>query len=228
MSYQQHKTTNYLSPNLFYNHFLFWLVRLQPFIEPTGRPTMSANSFVNAFRVQYGCGLRISELLNLKKRDIDLNHRLVTISKPKTGHRVTFKSNGSFVDNITPQRTTILPYDINMLEKQMNGLSKDDTLFTMNRHIMWQYAKDAGRLGGLPISEIQNIKTIDGVWTHLMRKSCSKRMRDLGATRELAMVKLRHVNHDAHDTYDRPDLNMLLDWELEHIASPSHEKEMLN
>lgn len=225
MSFLQHKTTNYLSPELFYGKFLFWLVRLQPFVSDTGRPPMDAKSFVTAFKVQYGCGLRVSELLGLKKKDIDLNHRLLTIAKPKTGHRVTFKSNGSFVDNITPQRTTILPYDIAMLETHMNNLSKDDNLFTMNRHIMWQYAKDAGRLAGLPISEIQNIKTIDGVWTHLMRKSCSKRMRDLGATRELAMVKLRHVNHDAHDTYDRPDLNMLLDWELDHFPTlPSFSK----
>ena len=217
IAFQQQKISNYLSPELFYNKFLFWLIRIQPFILETGRPPMNANSFVTAYRVQYGCGLRISEVLNLKKKDIDLNHRLVTIAKPKTGHRVTFKSNGSFVDNITPQRTTILPYDIEMLDKYMNGLDKDDKLFTTNRHIMWQYAKDAGNLAGLNIGEIQNIKTIDGVWTHLMRKSCSKRMRDLGATRELAMVKLRHVNHDAHDTYDRPDLNLLLDWELEHF-----------
>ncbi len=108
MTFQQHKTTNYLSPELFYNKFLFWLVRLQPFVSDSGRPPMDANSFVTAFKVQYGCGLRVSELLGLKKRDIDLNHRLVTIAKPKTGHRVTFKSNGSFVDNITPQRTTLL------------------------------------------------------------------------------------------------------------------------
>lgn len=224
MSELQYRLTNYLSPELFYNKFLFWLVRLQPFVNKGVRSSMSADSFVTAFRVQYGCGLRISETLNLKKRDLDLNHRLVTISKPKTGHRVTFKSNGSFVDNITPQRTTILPYDINMLEKYMSGLSKDDKLFTANRHIMWQYAKDAGNLAGLRIGEIQNIKTIDGVWTHLMRKSCSKRMRDLGATRELSMVKLRHVNHDAHDTYDRPDLNTLLEWEHQNLSSVRDEK----
>ena len=70
-------------------------------------------------------------------------------------------------------------------------------------------------MAGLRIGEIQQRKTIDGVWTHLMRKSCSKRMLDLGATRELRMLKLRHVFRDAHDAYDRPDLNTLLDWEQE-------------
>jgi integrase len=219
--YQQLQTTNYLSPFLFYNKFLFWLIRLQPFINETGRPPMNADSFVRAFRIQYGCGLRISEVLNLKKKDIDLNHRLLTIAKPKTGHRKKFRTDGTIIDNIKTQRTTILPYDIDMLEKQLDQVSDNDKIFNANRHVMWQYAKDAGNLAGLPIGEIQDEKTIDGIWTHLMRKSCSKRMRDMGASRELAMVKLRHVNKDAHDAYDRKDINALLEWESQNFQMVS-------
>lgn len=212
--FQLLETTNYLSPFVFYNKFLFWLIRLQPFIEPTGRASMSANEFVRLFRLLYGSGLRVSEALSLRKKDIDLNHRLLTIAKAKTGYN---------------QRTTILPYDIPVMEKQLDSLSKDDYLFNANRHLVWQYGKDAGRLAGLDIGEIQTTKTIDGIWNHLLRKSCSKRMRDLGASRELAMVKLRHVNVGAHDTYDRPDLNALLNWEDKHFSTLQfHEKEMLN
>lgn len=219
--YLQLQTTNYLSPFLFYNKFLFWLVRLQPFVTETGRPPMSADSFVRAFRIQYGCGLRISEVLNLKKQDIDLNHRILTITKPKTGHRKTFRTDGTVIEQIKSQRTTILPYDIDMLEKQLDQLSNNDKLFTANRHVMWQYSKDAGNLAGLQIGEIQDEKIIDGVWTHLMRKSCSKRMRDLGASRELGMVKLRHVNRDSHDAYDRKDINALLEWESQQFGTVS-------
>ena len=201
---QQFQTTNYLSPNLFYNKFLFWLVRLQPFISEYGRPPMNADSFVRAYRLQYGSGLRISELCNLQKKDIDLNHRILIIKTAKTGYN---------------QRATILPYDIDMMQKQLDPLSKDDIVFPANRHILWQYAKDAGNLAGLQIGEIQRSKTIDGVWTHLLRKSCSKRMKELGANRELRMLKLRHVFKDAHDTYDAPDLNELLDWELHKFTS---------
>lgn len=205
--FQLLETTNYLTPNVFYNKFLFWLVRLQPFVNQTGNPPMKADEFVRLFRLLYGSGLRVSEALNLKKKDLDLNHRLLTISKAKTGYN---------------QRTTILPYDISMLEKQMANLSKDDYLFKANRHIVWQYGKDAGNLAGLNIGEIQGKKTIDGVWNHLMRKSCSKRMRDLGASRELAMVKLRHVNVGSHDTYDRPDLNAVLIFEDKHFGTQQH------
>ena len=202
--YQLIKTTNYLSPFVFYNKFLFWLVRLQPFIEETGRPPMKADEFIRLFRLLYGSGLRVSEALSLKKKDFDLNHRLLTIPKAKTGYN---------------QRTTILPYDIPVIEKQLDPLSKDEFVFKANRHLVWQYGKDAGNLAGLQIGEIQSKKTIDGVWNHLLRKSCSKRMRDLGASRELAMVKLRHVNVGAHDTYDRPDLNALLNWEDKHFST---------
>ena len=202
--FQLIQTTNYISDFTFYNKFLFWLIRLQPFVSDTGRPPMKADEFVRLFRLLYGSGLRVSEALSLRKKDIDLNHRLLTIAKAKTGYN---------------QRTTILPYDIPVIEKQMDPLSKDDYLFNANRHLVWQYGKDAGKLAGLDIGEIQGKKTINGVWNHFWRKCCSKRMRDLGASRELAMVKLRHVNVGSHDTYDRPDLNALLTWEDKHFST---------
>lgn len=216
---QQFQSTNYMTPYVFYNKFLFWLVRLQPFINETGRPPMNADSFVRLFRILYGCGLRVTEGISLEKRDIDLNHRLLTIRKPKTGHKKKFRTDGTVVDNVQSQRTTILPYDIPMLEKHLDQLSSHDKLFPANRHIVWQYGKDAGNLAGLNIGEIQGSKIIDGVWNHLMRKSCSKRMQELGASRELRMLKLRHVFRDAHDAYDVADLNALLNFEAQHFSN---------
>ena len=154
MNQLQFKTTNYLSPYLFYNKFLFWLVRLQPFIE--GKPPMSANQFIYAFKLQYGSGLRITEVINLTKQDLDLNHRIVTITKAKTGRN---------------QRTTILPYDISSLDHFLEQFTKSDKLFPVDRFVMWKFAKWTGQLAGLNVSEIQKIRTIDGVWTHLLRKS---------------------------------------------------------
>ena len=46
---------------------------------------MSADAFVTAFRVQYGCGMRISEVLNLEKRDFNIERRILTIRQAKTG-----------------------------------------------------------------------------------------------------------------------------------------------
>jgi len=202
MNQLEFSTTNYLSPFLFYNKFLFWLVRLQPFIEH--HASMSADQFVYAFKFQYESGLRITEALQLTKQDIDLNHKIVTIRKAKTG---------------TNQKTTILPYAVSSLDHFLDKFSNTERIFPTDRSTMWRFGKDAGKLAGLGISEIQQKQTIDGIWTHLLRKSCSKRMQQLGASRELRMVKLRHSNRDAHDTYDRPDLNTLLEWEAQHFPT---------
>lgn len=192
------KSTNYLDENLFYNKFLFWVVRLDQFHAKDQKPSMSADGFVTAYRIQYGCGLRVSELLKLTRKSFNLNLRLLTIDKAKTGNN---------------QKTTILPYDIDRLEKHFANYSNDEPVFPTSRMTMWRYAKDAGLMAGLNIMEIQKGRNIEGVWTHLMRKSCSKRMREYGADRELRMLKLRHVFKDAHDAYDNYDFNALLEFE---------------
>ena len=190
--------TNYLDEYKFYNKFLFWVPRLDAFHSETGRPPMDANQFVTAYSIDYECGLRISELLDLERRDFNLNLRLLTIRDAKTGEN---------------QKTTILPYRIDLLEQFFANYSKGEKLFSVSRMTMWRYAKFAGLLAGLNIFEIQKQKTIEGLWTHAFRKACSKRMRDYDADRELRMLKLRHAFKDAHDAYDNYDLNALLQWE---------------
>ena len=227
--YLQFEKSNYLSPYLFYNHFLYWVTRLHPFVSPKGKPPMDSKGFVNAYRVQYGSGLRITELISLRVADVDLNNRILTIQKAKTGkHFGKMRADGTVIEEYIPQKATILPFDIYMLEEHMKTLSKKDLLFPANRHIMWQYARDAGNYAGLQIGEVQRVKVINNVWTHLMRKSCSKRMQELGASRELRMLKLRHAMKDAHDAYDMPDINTLLRWENQQFdPSVMIEKERL-
>ena len=208
------ETTNYLSPYIFYNKFLFWIPRLEAFISQKSKPPMTANEFVLTYRILYGSGLRVSELTDSTVGDFHLNHRIFKIAKAKTGYN---------------QLATILPYDISPLEKHFATKSKSDKAFPVGRHLLWDYAKDAGRLAGINIGEVQKQKIVDGVWTHLFRKSCSKRMAQLGASRELRMAKLRHAMKDAHDAYDRVSIQDLLEWENKQWGSRQMiEKEMLN
>ena len=193
-----YESTNYLTPYMFYNKFLFWVVRLESFISQRSKPPMTANEFVLAYRILYGSGLRVSELTESTVGDFNLNHRIFKIAKAKTGYN---------------QLATILPYDIDPLEKYFATKSKKDKAFPVGRHLLWDYAKDAGRLAGLSIGEVQKQKVIDGMWTHVFRKSCSKRMKALGASRELRMAKLRHVFKDAHDAYDNENTQAVLGWE---------------
>lgn len=201
---QELKSTNYLDPDTFYNKFLPALVRLEPFTNGLKCYPMDANQFVICADIQYCSGLRVSEVLNLTKSDFDLVHRILIIRTAKTGK-------GKI------QKTTILPYQVEKLIKFLDRFRNDEKIFPTTRQTIWKYYRNAGRLAGLNIFESQNQRDIANVWTHLLRKSCSKRMQGLGASRELRMRKLRHSFRDAHDAYDVVDLNTLLDWEAEHF-----------
>lgn len=196
------KTDN-IDASTFYNKFLFWLPRLQPFIEESGRPPMSAQKFINFFRILYGCGLRISEGVELERRDFDLDKRTVNIRNTKT--------------NEYPL-TTVLPYDVEILENMFKTHSKFEKLFPIDRNIAWLYAKQAGQLGGLKIFQTHERRNIDGVWTSIFRLSCSKRMFEQNASIELIQRKLRKkpskvINHPMNDLLDT-----LLVWENEQYS----------
>jgi integrase len=84
---------------------------------------------------------------------------------------------------------------------------------------MWKYYRNAGRLAGLNIFESQDQRNISNVWTHLLRKSCAKRMEDLGAKESLIARKLRHSSGSVTQRYTKVDINALLDWEEKHFTT---------
>lgn len=209
------KFTNYLNPNLFYNEFLDWLVRLDEFHLDDIDPPMSANQFYFLARISYGSALRVTEGLNLIKEDFDLDHRILKIWNPKT------KKGGI-------QKTTILPYDVKSIERFLNKFSDSDQLFPITRSTAWRYYKNASRLGGMNIFESKDEIEISGAWTHLLRSSCSKMYEDLGAKHSIVQKKLRHGGKDVTDRYTKVDLQAVLDFEEIHLqkclAVPTLEK----
>ena len=201
----QIKSTNYLSPQLFYNKFLDNLVMLDEFHSDTRPSAMDANHFYWAARIQYGSALRISEVLVLMPSDFDLNHRILTLRHTKTGK-------GKI------QKTSILPYDVMKLEKFLESHDKDETLFKCTRSTMWRYYKNASLLGGMNLFEAKDIINIEGAWTHLLRSSCAKMYEDLGAKESLIAKKLRHSpGRSVTARYTKIDLGTLLDWDWEHL-----------
>jgi len=237
------KSTNYLNPKVFYGTFLKWLPRLEPFTSGVGRPaSMDADHFVMAARIQYGSALRISEDLRLVRKDFDLNHRILTLHNTKTGwyfckcvefvkpmdYMQTRRKQISKTDEncvkckgtgkiSTLQKTTILPYDVEPIEKFLEQHSKDEVLFKTSRQTMWNYYKDVSRLADLNIFEAKDIINIDGAWTHLLRSSCAKMYEDLGAKESMIARKLRHTSGSVTSRYTKIDIGALLDWEDEHL-----------
>ena len=124
---------NYLNPNDF-EEFLEWLVRLEPFHSDTEKPPMSAQRFVNLFKLMRECNLRVSEVINLRKGDFDLKHKIIMIRYPNS-------------DKV--QRTITLPKDDIWLQKFLLSYNDEDKIFPTTSETVHQYAKDAYILGGL-------------------------------------------------------------------------------
>lgn len=189
------------------------------------------------FKVLYGCGLRVSEALTLRKDDFDLDKQILTIQHAKTSKKkcpkcMRIKRDGFkkilvvILDNCKkcnneriinkPQRTTILRKDIPVLKDYLNSLDSD-VLFPTTRQTVWNVSKILSRKAGLNLFEQQNERSITDAWTHLFRKSRAKLMSQKGASRELIQLKLRHAFKEAIDTYLRIDINYLIKWENENL-----------
>lgn len=200
------KSTNILTPQSFYEDFLDWLVRLDEFHDDEQEPPMSMNQFYWAARLQWGCGLRISELLKLIKADFDLEHKILTIRNHKT------KKGGI-------QKTTIMPYDIAKLKSFLESFDDVERIFPTTRSTMWRYYKNASKLGGLNLFESKDQINIEGAWTHLMRSSCTKMYESLGAEPSIISTKLRYNPINTMKQLDKSELNEVLDFESQKLRT---------
>jgi len=213
---------NYLSPENF-ARFLDVMPRLPIYHMDLQKPSVTPKELQMIAKIQYGCALRIGEVLSLHVEDFNLETKIVTLRRTKTGLRKCTKCKGKD-ENCKkcdgkgkirkPQFTSIPSWLITYLGNFLEN--KSGVLFPVSRVTIWNYYKSAGYMANLDIFEQQDERAIHGIWPHLLRKSYSKWMQKQGAPRELRMVKLRHANRDAHDTYDRPDIHTLIHWENTH------------
>ncbi len=226
---------NYLS-RLDFAKFLDVMPRLPIYHMDLQKPSVTPKELQMIAKIQYGCALRIGEVLSIHSEDFNLETKIVTLRRTKTGLRKCSKCKGKTEDkelekagiytvNVCKkcdgkgkirinQFTTIPEWLNNDLKSFLQN--KSGQLFKTSRQVIAEYYKSAGYMANLNIYEMQTEREVYGVWTHLLRKSYSKWMQEMGATRELRMVKLRHANKDAHDAYDRPDINAVLIFESKH------------
>lgn len=223
---------NYLSP-LNFARFLDSMPKLPIYHMDLQKPSVTPKELQMIAKIQYGCALRIGEVLSIHAEDFNLETKIVTLRRTKTGLRKCTKCKGvgnkeekgkhlpvqcdkcNGKGKIRINQFTTIPEWLNLDLKSFLH-NKSGQLFNTSRQVIAEYYKSAGYMANLDIFEMQTEREIHGVWTHLLRKSYSKWMQENGASRELRMVKLRHANKDAHDAYDRPDINAVLIFESKH------------
>jgi len=202
--------TNYLD-ELKFLEFLLAIPKLEVYNTYfKGRVKLSPERMQLLFNVCYYCALRISETIRLVPADFNLERQILTVKRSKTGKN---------------QLTSIPQPLIARLTAAFEVCPDQTKLFDISRVTAWHYGKEAGKLAGLNIYERQEQKEIEGVWTHLFRKSFAKMMYKGGASGALIDVKLRH-RHKTKDmaestwTYIKPDINELIFWENKHFDNP--------
>lgn len=194
------------------------------------------NSFViqAALWVQYCCALRISEVLDLQLDDFNFDRKILTLNHTKTGFKHCRlcskwkKGKLIYADKDckkclgkgkyrVKQFTSIPPDFPDWVKTSMKSWEwPNQSLFTLNRQLLWSYVKKACKLAGLEIGEQQEERYIEGGWTHLIRKSRAALMDELGAKETLIKVKLRHT-FTTTQRYTKGDINALIKWEFENI-----------
>ena len=239
---EQFLETNYLSPENLVKLVLA-LPKIPYFTSEYNKLKMDIYDFEALYKICYYCALRITEALDLQVEYFDLEHRILKLPKTKTGfepckvcseneyliykqvnrqRRIVGSKNkecekcfGKGKARIT-QKTSINPVIIEELKDYLKD--KTGPLFKCSRVTAWKYAKLAGELAGLKVFEEQKKRSIEGVWTHLFRKSYAKLMELKGATPSLIMLKGRWSPREMYQTYTKPSLNALIEWEARNFG----------
>jgi integrase len=153
---------NYISPSDF-QLFLVALEKIKAFSGRPQKPPVGKTTLKILAQLEYGCGLRVTEALNLKKENFDLEHNILTLHNTKTGWKKCSKCKGTGIDCTKcegigklrkVQYTTIPPWLVKPVQWYLNG--KDEPLFPITRYTVWKYFKEAGQIAGLKIFEQQD------------------------------------------------------------------------
>ena len=200
-----------------------------------------------AYEFMEDTGLRISETLHVRKKDLDFSTRILTVIHPKSEKQCKC-SRWKYKDQYTrqrvlehadkncttclgkgkwkkPQRTTFTPRLAPKLKKYCDTLQKDDDLlFTASRVSFWKWAKLAGKRARINIFQQKEERLIKGMFLHLFRAFCSKRMLKEAKyddyKDQLVALKLRHSFATVTDRYTRVDINYLLSFESKIVSEP--------
>ena len=206
---------------------------------PSYKSRISGFGAALVFQFMEDTGLRVSEAIHVRKKDIDFETRLLIVTRPKVSKRckcATWKNKNDYSNSKTleyadpacpdchgkgrykkPQKTTITPRIKDKLELYCQAFQDDDIIFPISRVSLWEWAKKAGERVGLRIFVSKDEVDITNMFNHFFRALCTIRMKRDAATEEfkeeLIMAKRRDTYESHVDRYTKVDINYLLDWE---------------
>ena len=186
-------------------------------------------------------GARTTEAINTRKKDLDYSTRIWTVVRPKVSAHckcskwkyADLKSRRMVLEKADkkcekchgsgrwkkPQYGTFTYRIFDKLHQYTDFLEDDDFLFPVSRQSVWSWGKQAGKAAGINIFQKKDERIIKGVFPHLFRALCSKRMvrdaKDDLYTEGLLVQKRRDAVRKSFvaDRYTKIDIMYLLGWE---------------
>ena len=217
-----------------YAEFLKIIVRL-----PALRSPINGDAVRLLFEFMEDTGARVTEALNTRKRDIDFRTRIYTVMHPKSEKQCPC-SKWRYKDVYSrsrileyadpqcqrcrgkgkwkkPQRTTITPRIWANLKAYTDTLKDEELLWPVSRMSVWRWGKKAGKLAGINIFQQKDNIMIEGIFPHLFRALCSKRMTAIAKDDKykdaLVACKMRHSYEVVTDRYTKVTINYLISFE---------------
>jgi len=214
--------------------FLFYVEQ-----QPAKRAPIDGHAARLAYEFMEDSGLRVTEMLHVRKKDIDFRTRKVSVVYPKTEEKCKC-SRWKYQNQYTRRRvleyadhkcvqchgkgkykktqyTTITPRLWHRLYEFCSTKQDDELLWPTTRQSIWNWGKAAGDKAGIKIFQQKDRIEIEGIFPHLFRALCAKRTIALAANDKykdaIVACKMRHSYHVVTDRYTKITINYLISWE---------------
>ena len=217
-----------------YNRFLIEVEKI-----PSSRSAITGQEARLCYEFMEDTGLRVTETIHVKKKDIDFSTRILTVTYPKVETKCKCSvwrnrdeySRSRILESADPncknckgkgkwkkpQYTTITPRIVSRLWYYCEKLSDNEVLFPISRQSLWNWAKMAGEKADIRIFQKKQERIIKGMFVHFFRALCTKRVKidakDDQYRDELVQCKRRDSYDIVADRYTQIDINYLLSWE---------------
>jgi len=155
--------------------------------------------------IYYTCIRPGAEALRIKKKDINLETRIITATNKKGGFK----------------KTTIPPPLLEVLKQYLKHFKDDDYLFSGSRQSFWNYTKKIGELARIKYFEEFEKRTTEGLYLYVFKHAYIQRLEMEGCPGSLISIKSRHRpdGRMARQTVNyAKSLRGLKIWEQQHIT----------
>ena len=158
------------------------------------------------FKIAYYGGLRVNEVLKLRKKDFDFSRLEINLGKTKTeSHGVA-----SF-----PKSFSVELQDYLLTER--HGIGRDDLLFYVSRQTAYKWIMEIGKALSITAWTTPQSESGEKTKTHIFRKSVGKDMLYKEAPLNVVMNKLRHTDLKTTSDYLKLNLADVKKWENDNL-----------